>query len=825
MSTLSRSILTAILFVAASGSDLDAQQRNRGIIRGTIVDAGDESVPGSAVAVWNAADSTLVTGVISKPDGSFVVESLPDGSFYVVISALGFEPMVRSGIELGSGTSTIDLGRLALTVDSDFDSEEVTIAEDRPDVELRSDRTVFNVENQPATAGGNVIDILKNIPQVEVDLNDRVSLRGSQNVAVHINDRPVPLSGEALSAYLKGLPADMIASVEVVPNPSAKYDPDGMAGIINIVFKKKQPAGGVSGSLAVSGSTNNSYDATGSLNYAAGRFGLFSSYSFQYEERWSDATQYLQNHLTDPDTELDLNTTSKGITRGHVLNATLDYQLDEASRHALTLTTLGTIRNGQITENNDYFYRDNEAAFRQSSLRRSYGTDDWLDADVALAYRYTLVPGRHELTAEARYTSNDVETGRDYHERPANADGTPQDSIFGRQANDIGTYNRGVVGQLDYVRPIGEKGRLEAGYKSELSTIENSFYSESFDPSAGEYNPDLNLNNEFIYDVDIHSIYTTYGHTFGPVDAQIGLRAEQALTNFRLVTTDVDYENNYFSLFPSASALWTVNDALRLQGSYSKRINRPRTWALNPFGGFEDRLNLQRGNPYLQPEYVHSFEMNLGWYKQWGSLSISPYYRRKTDLIERWMTIDTNGVTTTRFENFESTDLFGSEITGTYRIRDRFSGYVNLSIYQFDLDGSNVESELANKSLGMSVHGSGTVTVLKGLDVQGTFYYRAPMNIVRGGLTPQYQAGLAVRKSLFDDRASLSLNVNDIFGTMGFGFHRDDPRYYTEVDWRWASQHARLAFSWNFGQRTQGPQRRRRQSGDGETGAPGGVGI
>ena len=826
MRTLSSFLSSFLVLFFVLTHHADAQGGAAGALSGTVIsDESEEPVPGTAVAVWNATDSTLVTGVISSVNGNFQVLGLGAGTYYVKISALGFVVRTLPQIELRAGAMRHDIGQVRLVVDSSQDNEQVTVRAERPDVEIRSDRTVYNVENQPLTAGGNVIDVLKNVPQVEVDLNDRVSLRGSQNVAVLVNNRSVPLNGEALSSFLKSLPADLVQSVEVIPNPSAKYDPDGMAGILNIVFKQKRESGGASGSVSLSGSTTNSYNGTGSLNYRTGRLGSFSSYSFQYNERASEADQILINRLANPSTAVDIRTESHGLTRAHVLNTSLDYSLNEGNTSLLSLSGIVTLRNGHITEDNSYRYQDNGATVPESSFRASYGGDDWVDMNYSIGYQNVIEPSRHEFSIDARYNSNKIETLRDLTERLYETGGSLGDSVSQLQGNMIENRNRGGVVQVDYVRPLGEKNRLETGYQTELSRINNVFYSETFDMQVGEFQPDLNLNNEFIYDVQTHGLYATLGRTIGRFDAQVGLRAEQTYTEFSLINTGEDFTNNYFSLFPSASVLWTLDETRRLQASYSKRINRPQTWQLNPFGGFEDRLNLQRGNPYLDPQYVHSVELGFSQYASWGVISFSPYYRRTENFIERWMSVDSAGVTTTRFENFESTNTFGAEIVGTYRIKDRFRSFVNISLYQFDLDGSNVEAELTNKAFGWSGHGNATFMILKGLDIQASLYYRGPINISRGKVEDQYQASLALKKSLFNDKGSLSLSVNDVFNTMGFEFYRDDPAYYTDVGWKWLSQQATLAFSYNFGQADNQQRRRRVPAQQDSGGAPGGVGI
>jgi outer membrane receptor protein involved in Fe transport len=392
------------------------------------------------------------------------------------------------------------------------------------------------------------------------------------------------------------------------------------------------------------------------------------------------------------------------------------------------------------------------------------------------------------------------------------------DSIVTRQSTNSSNNNSGGTFQVDYVRPLGDVLSLEAGYKGALTRINNDFYSESLDPTTGSFVPDLDLNNSFVYDEEIHAGYGILGFSKGKVDGQVGLRAEQALTDFNLETTDEQFQNDYFSLFPSASASYSFSQATRVRASYSRRINRPGVWRLNPFPQYEDRQNLRTGNPYLKPEYVNSIELGVNHFTGWGSLSFSPYYRHQTDLIERWLTIDSNGVTTVSWENFESTDSYGMEVVGTFRIADAVRGYGNVSLYQFDLDGSNVETNLANESFGWSARGNASWSVTSWLDLQGNYFYRAPIDISRGEISEMQSLDLATKFSFLADRASLTLQVRDVFNTMKFDLYRDDPTYYIDVSRKWESRRARLSFSWTFG--SQEYQQRRRRNRRGEEGSP-----
>lgn len=829
-------LFPAILIILAYGFAADTlhAQPGRGggrvpggTISGTILaDETGEGVPGATVAVFKVSDSTLATGVVGGTNGEFVIQGLMPGAYYLKVTSLGFEMQIIPDVTLSAGSMRVDLGEIRMAEDASSASEDVTVSAERSDIEFRSDRTVYNVENQPVTSGGNVIDVLKNVPQVEVDINDNVSLRGSQNVAVMINNRPVPLSGDALAGYLKGLPADMVKSVEIIPNPSAKHDPDGMAGILNIVLKDKREEGGVSGTVNLGVGSNNSFNSTGSLNVRTGKLNLFSSYSFRYDEGKSSGSTYRENLLLDPVTILEQTSTGEQISRSHTFNTNLDYGFDD--HNSVSLSAVLSRNGSNSYGSNLYSLREAGEADPIVTERFTPSDGDRNSENFSAGYRWVKEASRHEFSVDASYNRFGFGNDGSYVERLQGEIGIT-DSVVERQATNSDNNNYEVSARADYVRPIGENGRMETGYKWEFERINSDFYSETFNPTTGNFVPDVNLNNEATYDQQLHSIYGIYGHTFGALDLQFGLRAEQASTKFDLLTTSEIFEKDYFSLFPSGSASYSIGQGTRLRASYSRRITRPRFWNLNPFPQYEDRLNLRRGNPYLDPEYTDAYELGFNQFFPWGSLSVSPYYRYQTDQIGRWLEVDSNGVSTLTFENFQTSETYGAEIVGTYRLRDRLSAFVNLSLYQTDLDGSNVDEELSNDAFGWSARANVNWTIIDGLDMQTSYFYRGRIGLPGGEIKPMHSADLAVKKSLFSDRASLTLRVSDPFDTRKFELSRSDRNYYTANVWEWQSREVSLNFSWNFGQQDRNANRRRprRDDSDGgqSSGPPAGIGF
>jgi outer membrane cobalamin receptor len=312
----------------------------------------------------------------------------------------------------------------------------------------------------------------------------------------------------------------------------------------------------------------------------------------------------------------------------------------------------------------------------------------------------------------------------------------------------------------------------------------------------------------------INAAYGIAGTKIGKVGLQAGVRLEQAVTRFELETTNEAFKNDYFSVFPSAYATYEFTPTRSFKVSYSKRINRPRTggWfnQLNPFNTNEDPYVRRVGNPYLQPEYVHSFEAGFTQLMGRSTLSLTPYFRRTVDVIRFIETIDDNSVTTVTFENLDTSDSWGAELIGTLQLGRRLNAFASFNAYKVVTDGSNVDSDLSNDAIGWASRANATINVTPALDVQLSYFYRAPMDIEGGRMDAHQMANIAVRHKLLNDRASLSLRMNDVFGTMGFHMWRDDDRFFQEINRSFNAQRIGLTFSYNFGQ-----QRRQNRRLDG----------
>ncbi len=819
-------LLIASLLLAFTGPSASAQQRPTGMqrapqgsISGQVVEAATaEPIISASIGIWRTADSTIVTGAITDADGRFAIEGLRGDRYYARVSFVGFESHVITDVILDPQQANVDLGTIRLEESTQM-MDEVEVAADRDFMEVRIDRTVYNTRDQLVSAGGTATDVLQNIPSVEVDIDGNISLRGNQNVAILINGRPASMQGEALTSFLQGLSADMIERVEVVPNPSAKYEPDGMAGILNIVLRQDRDLGW-GGGLSSSAETNGNLGASVNATYQKGKIGITSGYSFRKGTRDVEGWRFRENRFRSPLTYLDQDNIGDNAMLSHNVNASLDYRL--TGRNTLTLSSMLSQRGGTGDEMTSYLELDDVRATTARWDRQSLGDRNDLSTDMRLSFSRIVDPATHELTAEIRLQNEWEDDASRFTQRVFTPFDAATSEITQQQANEQTDNNSELSAQIDYTRPLGEAGKVEAGYKGSLESLSSDYYAETFDPAVDVWTPDIAAINTFDYDLQIHAAYGIVGTEVGKVGLQGGIRLEQALTTFDLKTTGEAFDNDYFSVFPSAYMTYELSEAQRFKVSYSKRINRPRTggWfnMLNPFDNNEDPLFRRVGNPRLKPEYVHAFEAGYTQFIGPTSLTFTPYFNRTVDVIRIYESVDQAGVSTTTFENFDTSDSWGLEAIGTVRVGTRINAHVSFNAFKVVTDGSNVDASMTNDAFGWMSRANATFNVRPGMDLQASYFYRAPMDVEGGRMSSRSMADIALRQKLLKDKASLSLRMSDVFNTMGFHMTREDALFFQEFDRKWDAQRIGLTFTYNFGQ-TQRQRQRRQDESEREGGA------
>lgn len=773
-----------------------AAQQQGGTVRGTVLNPEGQPVNGGQIAVWSVADSTLVTGAVARPDGTFRIDGLRPGRYYLKVSALGYSTATTGVVAITPQAREADVGAVRLA--GAIQLEGLTVTAEAAPAGFAPDRNTYSTRDMPSTAGGNATDVLQNVPAVEVDQDGRVSLRGNQNVAVQVNGRPSPMTGDQLGNFLRQLPANMVDRVEVIPNPSARYEPEGMAGIINIVLKQNADLG-LSGGLIAGVGTGGRYNGSGNLGWQAGPLTLFGSYGFRHDERNSTGLNYLERYATAggaPVSILDQDINGEFNMTSHMFNGTADYKL--SGRDVLSATSMLSLGDFGNNSLNTYAERDGgNALVRRYTGRNGIEFND-LTLDGSLAFKRTITPQQHELSAELRYNRNDHQNDNDFSEQVLTLDGgTANDTPLLQNLLTDALTTTGSL-QVDYTRPFGARTRLETGYKGTRRGLDNALDVTEFDYAQGGWVTNTLRSNAFEYDETVHAGYAVLNQGVGRVDLQAGLRAEHTSREFFLENTGETYPKEYWSFFPSGLAAFNVDDRRQLRLSYSRRIQRPDTRLLNPFGFNEDQRNRMVGNPALEPEYTHALELGYQHSLPFGSLQVTPFFRRTENAIRRIREVR-GDTTITSFQNLETSDSYGTDVNGSLRM-GKVSGFASFSAYRTVTDAGSLGDSFNSDGFGWSARVSGNVAVTPRLDLQGFVMYRAPMAVEQGRIGAMTFSNVSLRQKVMGDRGSISLRVMDPLNRMGFSSRTTDPMYLQLNERQFNGRAAYLTFSYNFGQ-------------------------
>lgn len=737
-------------------------------VRGRLVDAASgQPVEHASIALRNKGATAVVAGAIVDGGDAFDVRGLRPGTYAVRITSMGFAPIVRE-IIVSTAAPTADLGVVKMTrVTVSLQTVEVNTM--RSAVTVESDRTSFHAK-QVAPAATNASEVLENVPAVQVDADGTVSYRGNPNVVVQINGRPSPMTGTQLGSFLKSLPAGVVDRVEVIPNPSAKYDPEGMAGILNIVLKQNTDlglSGGVDGSAS-----KQRYNASGHLGYQGGPLTLFSSYGYTTNERPTkgidDRTRYDANLA--PVTATDQLISSRARDGGHNLTTTAEYRLN-----ARDLVTSSIVVNSRTQRDaSTTLYTDwtgtGSLLDRYDGLRDQGGSGSTFDYDAT--FKRTFAPRKHELSMEARFNRNREQDATTAWRRDVDASATafPTQTLTLGEIDGSVALTKQLTVQTDYVRPIGS-AKLETGGKANTRWLDRDYTVQTDSLGSGAWTPSA-LSNAIRFDETVTAVYGLLSGKLGRAELQGGLRGEIAARDFTLAGSGARVPYRYGSLFPSANVLYNLSSADQLKLSYSRRIRRPGTQELNPFPVFMGNQNVFLGNPALGPEYTDAVELGYSRTGSLGMLQVNPFARHTTNAINFIVnptdTVAGRELTSISFHNVASTNTWGTDLLGSVHVGSRLSGFVGGNVFRMVTD-AGAQTAAAASGTTWSARANLSATVLPTVTVQGSYFYRAPMNFAGGRFLSMQMTTLTLRKKLDGDNAALTFRVSDPFSTGQFG--------------------------------------------------------
>lgn len=735
-------ILFTMLFclIALASSASNNLERK---ISGVVIDA-ETKEPLEFATVSILEHDKLIDGIITNEKGEFSI-AVEQGSYLVKIEYISYKNY-EIQIELKGNLS---LGVIPLEVNMESLGEVEVIAE-RSTVDLKLDKKVFNVGKDLLSQNGSLVQILENVPSVAVDLDGGVSLRGNANVTVLINGKPSVL---VANNGLDQIPAQQIERIEVVTNPSSRYQAAGTAGIINVILKKNK-TGGLSGSLSLSNSVIADFNSSASLNYKTNKFNVFSTFGYRFVDTKMTEKVY-QNSLVNNNTVL-LNQTADAYRNSKVSNiyVGLDYFLSDQSTLTAAYYKVLIDRNNKVNYNYNYFNALN--ALDSTVVRNEKYYEPMDHNQLELSYIKTFDKEGKKLTVDFQYDFWDDDENETFITQKT------APVVFAEELSrtrDIES-SKDYLLQLDFVNPINEDATFEMGFRGETRVITSDYKAEVFDGSNWQIFNDI--ENELDYKEEIGGVYAQYAGKLNKVSYQFGLRTE--FTKISITDSNNQFKDTkeYTKLFPTAHITYAFSDKTNLQLSYSRRINRPSFWHLNPFGGLAQLNTIRQGNPDMDPALTNSFE--VGFLTRIGKLRINPsvYYQNTDDPFQFITERNEDDVLVTKPINIDTENRIGLEISMSYNPFKWMQLTGELNYFGFEQKGAynNVNFDFEDSRWFTRINSR--FKLPSDITLQTSFNYNGRNESAQTITKANHSLDIGLNKSLLKKKASLTFNIRNI---------------------------------------------------------------
>ncbi|MGN6619330.1 MAG: outer membrane beta-barrel protein [Ilyomonas sp.] len=801
-------------------------------IKGKVTDqTTNNNIPGATVQIFTT--QTLSTedpkparfsaNVISGPDGSFEFNNIPFApEFTIIVSAVGhtsanrdvsFQVINDEDIDRNK-VLTKDIGEVSLTVQSN-NLGNVVVTSQKPGMQFGIDRKIFNVEQNITAQGGTAVDVMKNIPSLTVDVDGNVQMRNS-SPQILIDGRPTILT-------LDQIPADNIERVELVTNPSAKYDASSSGGIINIVLKKNKRSG-INGIASAGVGSPDVLNGNLNLNVRQNKINFFISGNYNQSGGKTHEETYRENRKNGIATDyFNQNSDNERKREFSSVRFGIDYFIDDKNTLSFTQGFVnGKFNNDEVQHQS---YLDSLKVLDYTGLRTTTGANKFNRSFSRLSYDRQFGSPDNKLSADVTYNTG----GRNSSSLILNKYFTPENTIYQPDnivRNDGSDDNNQITAQIDYSNKISETKRIEFGARYYKSNTSSNFGAFSLDQSNVETK--LPLSNDYKFDESVKAAYINYANKLGDFKYQVGLRAEFSKLDGELTDSALHFgyeipdgwKNLWNGLFPSFFLTKTLDEGQEIQFNYSKRIRRPRFWEVNPFVDINDPLNIRQGNPALKPEFTNSFELNYFNQFTGGSFLGVVYFKNNVGDVTQYSdtispelyqrlnnaAVSPNAILNT-FINAGYTNRMGTEFTYQQKLWKGFDFTYNINLQYRTTNAQVGKLNLNNSGFNWDTKlianyktGQDSKSIFKNTTFQLIGNYEGPQVIPQGRRKSEYTADFAFRKEFLKNKAAaLSFNVNDIFNTRRFGTIYDTDQFYQDSYSRWSVRTFRVTFSYKFG--------------------------
>ncbi|HEY0898584.1 MAG TPA: outer membrane beta-barrel protein [Sphingobacteriaceae bacterium] len=795
------SLATLLLLLVLN---VEAQVRITGSkVTGQVRDEQQKPMDFATIILMNAKDSSMVRSAMTDLSGKFMFENLPGGTYKVSANMISYSKAVSRTFAVDENNKQVDLGDMHLQIASKA-LKEVTVTSTRPFVERKVDRLVVNVEGSSVAAGSTALEVLQKAPGVTVDQDDNISMQGKQGVLVMLDGKQTYMSNADVANLLKGMPSTQIESIELITNPSARYDASGNSGIINIKTKKSK-SGGTNGTVTAGAGLgeNHRTNAGVSLNHRNNNVNVFGTYNYAFNKRSKDMSISRINSGTNLDTYFGQVGSSVRDNDNNNFKAGVDISLNKKN-------TLGFMVNGYLNSGHDLM--DNK-----TSIGRSYdvkdsslvslndGRNKYRNMSYNMNYKSELDSLGQELSFDLDYSQYNGRDNMAYDTRYYHADGSlsrPADIVRNGTPNkiDIKAF------KVDYTKPLNKTTKMEAGIKSSWVETNNNFRYEQL--IGNTWTNDPRRSNHFVYEENVNAAYFNLNKQFKKTSIQAGLRAEQTLSNGNLITTGKEVERSYIDLFPSIFINREFSEKHGLGISYSRRIDRPSYDALNPFEFYLDRYAYSQGNPFLSPQYTNKYELNYTYQKKY---MLGLGYSLTRDVITEVLLPDTNrkALFQTR-ENLNKQINYSVSANAPVSPARWWNSNNNLIVFYLGFRSEDLRGkELNTGKVAFQFNSQHNFVLNKDLTAEVSGGYQAPLQYGALQIQAEYGIDLGLSKTFMNKKASLKVAMTDIFNTR----KQRISSVYEGLTYNLVQKHetrvAKVSFSYRFGKNEIKPARRR----------------
>jgi len=785
-------LLFFLLFVLTV-SNLSAQKPSKGTITGIVIDKlNNQPIEFANVVLQKVLDNTQISGTTTDAKGKFTFDKIADGKYKIVYSFIGYEQQETPVVTIADKSRAVNIGSLALAVSSQ-EIKDVVVVGERSTYTNSIDRKVFNVGKDVIGKTGSVSDLMQNVPSVSVDIDGNISLRGSESVMVLINGKPSALMGTNRAAVLQQMPANSIERIEVITNPSAKFKPDGTSGIINIVLKKNKSLG-LNGTILSNIGNEGRYNGNVIANYNSGKVNVFGSYSIRQDDRFrytldsrkrTDSTTNLLSY-----TNMDAQEKSRPIS--HIINTGFDFKINDHNDIGITgnYNLRNLVKTGTTTTQNE----DQNHLLIKDLDRDRYDPEFEHTLEYAINYKHAFAKKDHELTID--YTSSTQKEQEDNHYTNISSlpalNNTYDNTLIKQSGNESQL-------SVEYVNPLSETSKFEAGYILESRSSDMNFYGESLNQVTGKWEKNLVESNQFIFNENINVFYSTFEKAFGKFGILAGIRAENALVKTHQITTDSVLNNNYFKIYPSLHLSYNMDEAHELQLNYSHRIHRPEGDDMNPFPEYQDPYNLRIGNPRLKPEEIHSVEFGFQYKNKATTITSTVYYRYTYNGMTSITKYLNDSVLLNTKVNLSKSSSAGFE----FIVATTLAKFININFssntFYNTIDASSLGYSSNKSNISYLLKLNSSINLTKSSVVQLNSSYSSERLTPQGKQLPSYVMNMGFRHEFLKKKAAFLFTVSDAFNSLRNNSVLDTPELYQKVIRRRSARMVYAGISYTFG--------------------------